>query len=106
MRRRRSCRRHGRSRGRARPSSRLPARWRSAAGRRAASEVSVASLAEQIRDRRVSACSTLIGMATQALQAVDHELLAAGEWSETGEWGEVESPYDGTVVGRVALGDA
>jgi len=45
-------------------------------------------------------------MATQALQAVDHKLLAAGEWAETGEWGEVESPYDGTVVGRVALGDA
>jgi acyl-CoA reductase-like NAD-dependent aldehyde dehydrogenase len=45
-------------------------------------------------------------MATQALQAVDHKLLAAGVWTETGEWGEVESPYDGTVVGRVALGDA
>jgi acyl-CoA reductase-like NAD-dependent aldehyde dehydrogenase len=45
-------------------------------------------------------------MATQALQAVDHKLLAAGEWAETGEWGEVESPYDGTVVGRVARGDA
>ncbi len=45
-------------------------------------------------------------MATQAVQAVDHKLLAAGEWVETGEWGEVESPYDGTVVGRVALGDA
>jgi acyl-CoA reductase-like NAD-dependent aldehyde dehydrogenase len=45
-------------------------------------------------------------MATQALQAVDHKLLAAGDWIETGEWGEVESPYDGTVVGRVALGDA
>jgi len=45
-------------------------------------------------------------MATQALQVVDHELLAAGEWSETGEWGEVESPYDGTVLGRVARGDA
>ena len=45
-------------------------------------------------------------MATQAVQAVDHKLLAAGEWAETGEWGEVESPYDGTVVGRVALGDA
>jgi acyl-CoA reductase-like NAD-dependent aldehyde dehydrogenase len=45
-------------------------------------------------------------MATQTVQAVDHELLAAGEWLKTGEWGEVESPYDGTVVGRVALGDA
>ncbi len=45
-------------------------------------------------------------MATQAVKAVDHKLLAAGEWKETGEWGEVLSPYDGTVVGRVAEGDA
>jgi acyl-CoA reductase-like NAD-dependent aldehyde dehydrogenase len=45
-------------------------------------------------------------MATQTVQAVDHKLLAAGEWIETGEWGEVKSPYDGTVVGRVAEGDA
>ena len=54
----------------------------------------------------MSACSTLSGMATQTVQAVDHKLLAAGKWIETGEWGEVESPYDGTVVGRVALADA
>ena len=40
------------------------------------------------------------------MQAADHKLLAAGEWIETGEWGEVQSPYDGTVVGRVAEGDA
>jgi acyl-CoA reductase-like NAD-dependent aldehyde dehydrogenase len=45
-------------------------------------------------------------MATQTVQAVDHKLLAAGEWIETGEWGEVRSPYDGSVVGRVAEGDA
>ncbi len=45
-------------------------------------------------------------MATQTVDAVDHKLLAAGEWIETGEWGEVESPYDGSPVGRVALGDA
>jgi acyl-CoA reductase-like NAD-dependent aldehyde dehydrogenase len=45
-------------------------------------------------------------MATQTVQAVDHKLLAAGQWIETGEWGEVKSPYDGTVVGRVAEGDA
>jgi acyl-CoA reductase-like NAD-dependent aldehyde dehydrogenase len=45
-------------------------------------------------------------MATQTVQAVDHKLLAAGEWIENGEWGEVKSPYDGTVVGRVAEGDA
>jgi acyl-CoA reductase-like NAD-dependent aldehyde dehydrogenase len=45
-------------------------------------------------------------MATQTLQAADHKLLAAGEWVETGEWDEVLSPYDGSVVGRVARGDA
>src|SRR4051812_45978681 len=45
-------------------------------------------------------------MATQTVQAVDHKLLAAGEWLETGEWGEVKSPYDGTPVGGVAQGDA
>ena len=45
-------------------------------------------------------------MATQTVQATDHELLVAGEWLETGEWDEVRSPYDGTLVGRVAQGDA
>ena len=45
-------------------------------------------------------------MATQTVQAADHELLVAGEWGETGEWSEVSSPYDGTAVGRVAQGDA
>jgi acyl-CoA reductase-like NAD-dependent aldehyde dehydrogenase len=40
------------------------------------------------------------------VQASDHKLLAAGEWIETGEWGEVRSPYDGSLVGRVAEGDA
>jgi acyl-CoA reductase-like NAD-dependent aldehyde dehydrogenase len=40
------------------------------------------------------------------MPSADHKLLAAGEWIETGEWGEVKSPYDGTVVGRVAEGDA
>lgn len=45
-------------------------------------------------------------MATQTVQVSDHKLLVAGEWLETGEWGEVKSPYDGTVVGRVAEGDA
>ena len=44
-------------------------------------------------------------MATKAIEAVDHKLLVAGEWIETGEWGEVRSPYDGSLVGRVALGD-
>jgi acyl-CoA reductase-like NAD-dependent aldehyde dehydrogenase len=45
-------------------------------------------------------------MATQTVEAVDHKLLAAGEWVDTGEWDEVLSPYDGSVVGRVARGDA
>ncbi len=45
-------------------------------------------------------------MATQAVDAVDHKLLVGGEWLETGVWDEVRSPYDGTVVGRVAQGDA
>ena len=40
------------------------------------------------------------------MEAVDHKLFAAGEWIATGEWDEVRSPYDGTVVGRVAQGDA
>jgi acyl-CoA reductase-like NAD-dependent aldehyde dehydrogenase len=44
-------------------------------------------------------------MATRAIEAGDHKLLVAGEWIETGEWGEVESPYDASPVGRVALGD-
>jgi acyl-CoA reductase-like NAD-dependent aldehyde dehydrogenase len=44
-------------------------------------------------------------MATETVKAVDHKLLVAGEWSEGVEWAEVKSPYDGTVVGRVAIGD-
>ncbi len=44
-------------------------------------------------------------MATQTVEATDHELLAGGEWQATGEWGEVRSPYDGSVVGRVAQAD-
>src|SRR5262245_55992874 len=45
-------------------------------------------------------------MATETIQATDHKLYVAGEWIETGEWSEVESPYDGTVIGRVPKGDA
>jgi acyl-CoA reductase-like NAD-dependent aldehyde dehydrogenase len=45
-------------------------------------------------------------VATETVQATDHKLLVAGEWLETGEWSEVRSPYDGTVVGRVPTGDA
>jgi acyl-CoA reductase-like NAD-dependent aldehyde dehydrogenase len=44
-------------------------------------------------------------MATQTVEATDHKLLAAGEWQATGAWDEVKSPYDGSVVGRVAQGD-
>ena len=44
-------------------------------------------------------------MATQTVEATDHQLLAAGEWQGTGEWAEVKSPYDGSVVGRVAQAD-
>jgi len=39
------------------------------------------------------------------VSATDHKILAAGEWIETGEWSEVKSPYDGSLVGRVAQGD-
>jgi acyl-CoA reductase-like NAD-dependent aldehyde dehydrogenase len=48
----------------------------------------------------------VISVATETVQATDHKLLLAGEWLETGEWSEVASPYDGTVVGRVPTGDA
>ncbi|MET0558158.1 MAG: aldehyde dehydrogenase family protein [Solirubrobacterales bacterium] len=44
-------------------------------------------------------------MATQTVQATDHELLVAGDWLATGEWDEVQSPYDQGPVGRVAQGD-
>jgi acyl-CoA reductase-like NAD-dependent aldehyde dehydrogenase len=44
-------------------------------------------------------------MATQTVEATDHKLLAAGEWQATGEWDEVKSPYDGSLVGRVAQAD-
>jgi acyl-CoA reductase-like NAD-dependent aldehyde dehydrogenase len=45
-------------------------------------------------------------VATETVEATDHKLLVAGEWLETGEWSEIKSPYDGTVVGRVPTGDA
>jgi acyl-CoA reductase-like NAD-dependent aldehyde dehydrogenase len=45
-------------------------------------------------------------MATETIQAADHELLIAGARVATDEWSEVRSPYDGTVVGRVATADA
>ena len=45
-------------------------------------------------------------MATETIQATDHKLYVAGEWMETGEWSEVNAPYDGTLIGRVPKGDA
>jgi acyl-CoA reductase-like NAD-dependent aldehyde dehydrogenase len=45
-------------------------------------------------------------VATQTIQAADHKLLVNGEWIDTGDWAEVHNPYDGTVVGRVPIGDA
>ena len=36
-----------------------------------------------------------------ATTASERKLLIAGEWVETGEWIEVRSPYDGSLVGRV-----
>ena len=44
-------------------------------------------------------------MATETIQAADHELLVGGERLGTGEWTEVRSPYDDGVVGRVAVAD-
>ena len=38
--------------------------------------------------------------------SANHPLLVAGEWAETGVWGEVASPYDGGTVGHIAEGDA
>jgi acyl-CoA reductase-like NAD-dependent aldehyde dehydrogenase len=45
-------------------------------------------------------------MATETIQVTDHDLLFAGEWRSTDEWAEVKSPYDQTVIGRVAQADA
>jgi acyl-CoA reductase-like NAD-dependent aldehyde dehydrogenase len=41
-----------------------------------------------------------------AATATERKLLVGGEWIETGEWLEVSSPYDGSLVGRVAKGGA
>ena len=38
--------------------------------------------------------------------ASEHSLLIGGEQVETGEWLEVESPFSGEVIGRVAKGGA
>ena len=39
-----------------------------------------------------------------ATTATERKLLIDGEWIETGAWLEVRSPYDGSLVGRVAKG--
>jgi acyl-CoA reductase-like NAD-dependent aldehyde dehydrogenase len=39
-----------------------------------------------------------------ATTAIERKLLIDGEWVETGGWLEVHSPYDGSLVGRVAKG--
>jgi acyl-CoA reductase-like NAD-dependent aldehyde dehydrogenase len=41
-----------------------------------------------------------------ATTAFERGLLIGGEWVDTGEWVEVRSPYDGSLVGRVAKGGA
>jgi acyl-CoA reductase-like NAD-dependent aldehyde dehydrogenase len=41
-----------------------------------------------------------------ATTATERKLLLDGEWIETGEWVEVESPYDGSTVSRVAKAGA
>jgi len=39
-----------------------------------------------------------------ATTGTERGLLIGGEWIETGHWFEVRSPYDGSLVGRVAKG--
>jgi acyl-CoA reductase-like NAD-dependent aldehyde dehydrogenase len=39
-----------------------------------------------------------------ATTAIERRLLIDGGWVETGDWFEVRSPYDGSVVARVAKG--
>ena len=41
-----------------------------------------------------------------ATTAIERRLLIDGEWVETGQWLDVLSPYDGSLVGRVAKGGA
>jgi acyl-CoA reductase-like NAD-dependent aldehyde dehydrogenase len=41
-----------------------------------------------------------------ATTATERALLIGGEWVETGDWHEVRSPYDGSVVARVAKAGA
>ena len=41
-----------------------------------------------------------------AATATERPLLIDGEWVETGDWVEIKSPYDGSLVGRVAKAGA
>src|SRR5919197_5609923 len=41
-----------------------------------------------------------------AVTAIEKRLLIGGDWTETGEWLEVCSPYSGDIVGRVAKAGA
>jgi acyl-CoA reductase-like NAD-dependent aldehyde dehydrogenase len=41
-----------------------------------------------------------------AVETVERRLLIGGDWVETDDWLEVRSPYDGTLVGRVARAGA
>ncbi|HET9242989.1 MAG TPA: aldehyde dehydrogenase family protein [Gaiella sp.] len=41
-----------------------------------------------------------------AVATADRKLLLDGEWVETGDWVEVASPYDGTLVARVGKAGA
>ena len=41
-----------------------------------------------------------------ATTATERKLLVDGEWFETGDWFDVLSPYDRSVVGRIARGGA
>lgn len=41
-----------------------------------------------------------------ATTATERKLLLAGEWIETGEWIDIRSPYDESVVGRVPSANA
>lgn len=45
-------------------------------------------------------------MPTATFEATDRAMLIGGEEVETGEWSEVRSPYDGSLVGRVPEADS
>jgi acyl-CoA reductase-like NAD-dependent aldehyde dehydrogenase len=78
-------------------------------------EIVVAVAYKLVGDRAVAASRVLnvrdvqggkVSHYTQrvATTATERKLLIGGEWVETGDWLEVRSPYDGSLVGRVAKG--